>query len=170
MKKIIELNKLSEIVKKEQEGGAKIVLVHGFFDILHRGHVNLFEEAKILGDILVVGIDHDDNAQIMKGPGRPINNHDNRMFLVSHIDLVDYVFLIPSVKKIENAKQIFSFYCEIYSILNPDMVTTNIDAGIHGGYKEKQAKTLGIEFVNIGHNFSDVKTSKILEKLKRSKS
>jgi len=101
-KKIRPFKSICRITSKCKKNGKKIVFVHGFFDILHRGHVTLLQEAKKLGDILVVGIDNDDNARILKGPNRPINDHDSRMFVISSIEHVDLVFLIPSFKKVKN--------------------------------------------------------------------
>lgn len=97
-KKIKSFKQVCKICKNLQNKGKKKVFVHGVFDILHRGHVTLLREAKKLGDVLVVGVDHDDNARILKGPKRPINDHESRIFILSSIESVDLVFLIPSFK------------------------------------------------------------------------
>ena len=55
----------------------KTVWVNGCFDILHRGHIELFEYAKTLGARLVVGIDSDEKVKIDKGESRPYNNQED---------------------------------------------------------------------------------------------
>ena len=57
-----------------------IVWTNGCFDILHRGHFEMFKYAKSLGDELIVGIDSDDKVRKDKGPNRPFNNVEDRKF------------------------------------------------------------------------------------------
>jgi cytidyltransferase-like protein len=140
----------------------KIIFVHGIFDILHKGHIILFSEAKKLGDILVVGLDHDDTARILKGNERPINKFNARMFVISHIEEVDYIFKIPSIKGI---KDISGFYRNIYQKLSPDIVATCINAGKYGKDKKKQADLLNIKFVNIPKIYKP-NTSDVINRLK----
>lgn len=142
-----------------------MVLVHGFFDILHRGHVTLLVEAKKLGDVLAVGVDHDDNARILKGPGRPINDHDSRMFVLANLEPVDYVFLISSFKKLKKMDDIYNFCKEFYLDLKPDVVVTSVKAGKFGLLKKKQAEASGAKFVDIDHGIYDKKTTKIIKLL-----
>ena len=72
------------------------VFVNGTFDILHRGHIELLEYAKTLGDILVVAIDTDERVAELKGPGRPINNQYDRMFMLDALRAVDSVYFFSS--------------------------------------------------------------------------
>jgi len=81
--KIKSFRTVCKIGRGFQKKGKKVVFCHGFFDILHRGHVTLLVEARKLGDVLVVGVDHDNNAKILKGPNRPINDHNSRMFVLA---------------------------------------------------------------------------------------
>ncbi len=161
-RKIKSFKEICEIASKLKKKGKKIVLVHGFFDVLHKGHVTLLVEAKKLGNVLVVGIDHDDNAKILKGPNRPINNHDSRMFVVANMEPVDYVFLIGSIKG-KNINLIEDFYCqEIYKRLAPDIVASCLKAGKHGHLKKKQAEDVGAKFVDINLIY-DIHTTNILK-------
>ena len=74
MGQIIDFNNACEVVRKFRREGKKTVFVVGFFDLLSRGHLTLLLEAKKHGDVLIVAVDSDHNARILKGPDRPINN------------------------------------------------------------------------------------------------
>ncbi len=82
-------------VKLEQlrQSGQKIVFTNGVFDLLHFGHIKLLRQARMLGDVLVVGINSDSSTRRLKGEGRPINSEQERMALVEALDAVDYVIL-----------------------------------------------------------------------------
>ena len=69
----------------------KIIWTNGCFDILHRGHIELFKYAKSLGDYLVVGIDDDERVRASKGPLRPINNLEDRVEMLESIKYIDEV-------------------------------------------------------------------------------
>jgi len=74
-----------------QNKGKKIVFTNGCFDILHRGHVAYLEEAKKLGDLLVIGLNSDASVKRLKGEERPINNESDRKFVMSRLKPVDFV-------------------------------------------------------------------------------
>ena len=74
-----------------RERGAKIVLTNGVFDLLNAGHVSLLQRARALGDVLVVAINSDRSARLIKGPNRPITGHEQRRALVRALDCVDEV-------------------------------------------------------------------------------
>ncbi|HLW57518.1 MAG TPA: D-glycero-beta-D-manno-heptose 1-phosphate adenylyltransferase [Bacteriovoracaceae bacterium] len=71
--------------------GKKIVFTNGCFDILHKGHVTYLNEAKKLGDLLVVGLNSDASVKRLKGPERPINNEKDRQFVLSNLRSIDFV-------------------------------------------------------------------------------
>lgn len=73
--------------------GQKIVFTNGCFDILHVGHKRYLEEAKALGDILVVGVNSDASVKRLKGPERPVNGEQDRIELLAGLDCVDYVIV-----------------------------------------------------------------------------
>ena len=74
----------------------KKVWVNGCFDILHRGHMELFKHAKSKGDYLIVGIDTDRRVRESKGPERPINNQEDRKFFLECIRFVDEVIVFDN--------------------------------------------------------------------------
>ena len=92
-KKIITLQELGPIVDKLKTQNKKIVTTNGVFDILHYGHVKYLEEAKKLGDILIVGVNTDRSVKENKGDERPINDEKSRISVLAALESVDYVFL-----------------------------------------------------------------------------
>ncbi len=80
---------LTEFLEKNK--GKKIVFTNGCFDILHRGHVTYLAEARKLGDFLVIGLNSDASVKRLKGPERPINNENDRRYVMSQLKSVDYV-------------------------------------------------------------------------------
>jgi rfaE bifunctional protein nucleotidyltransferase chain/domain len=73
--------------------GKKVVLANGCFDILHVGHLRYLQAARELGDVLVVAVNSDKSVHLIKDPGRPIMEQDERVALVSALRCVDYVTL-----------------------------------------------------------------------------
>jgi len=78
------------------------VWTNGCFDILHRGHIEMFEYAKSLGDVLIVGIDSDERVKKDKGEGRPINNLDDRAIVLQSIKYIDRVMEFDSTNELRN--------------------------------------------------------------------
>ena len=90
------LVRLAAQLEVERLDGRTIVFTNGVFDILHVGHIHFLRQAKALGDILVVGVNSDSSARRLKGPGRPINNEQDRLALVAALDMVDYALLFEA--------------------------------------------------------------------------
>jgi D-beta-D-heptose 7-phosphate kinase/D-beta-D-heptose 1-phosphate adenosyltransferase len=97
-KSLVDLTRELEALRLDRQ---KIVFTNGIFDILHSGHISLLRQAKMLGDVLVVGINSDISARRLKGAGRPINNERERMALVAALDAVDYVLLFAEDTPVE---------------------------------------------------------------------
>ena len=68
-----------------------IVFTNGCFDVIHRGHVEFLKFCKLQGDIVVLGLNSDSSVKTIKGPGRPINNQDDRAAVLAALETVDYV-------------------------------------------------------------------------------
>src|SRR3989344_4617403 len=73
----------------------KKVLVGGCFDLLHYGHIRFLEEAKELGDTLIVALESDENVRKMKGDGRPIHSQEQRKAMLEALSSVDEVISLP---------------------------------------------------------------------------
>ncbi|MCE5267276.1 MAG: D-glycero-beta-D-manno-heptose 1-phosphate adenylyltransferase [Planctomycetaceae bacterium] len=82
---------LPRIIQEHRENNRRIVLTNGCFDILHRGHVAYLEEARRLGDVLIVGVNTDASIRRLKGKGRPINQLSDRIEVLSALSSVDHV-------------------------------------------------------------------------------
>lgn len=76
---------------RESHSEKKIVFTNGCFDILHAGHVDLLEQARSLGDLLIVGINADASVKRLKGNSRPINPIDARMRVLSGLSSIDFI-------------------------------------------------------------------------------
>ena len=74
-----------------REHGETIVMTNGCFDILHAGHVTYLQQARELGDRLVVAVNIDETVSRLKGPDRPVNNVDYRMTMLAALECVDWV-------------------------------------------------------------------------------
>lgn len=74
----------------------KKIFVNGTFDILHKGHLELLAFAKQQGDLLTVGIDSDVRVKELKGRSRPINNQEDRAYMLSHLRAVDNVVVFST--------------------------------------------------------------------------
>lgn len=88
---ILNEEQLSLAVSVARVHGKKIVFTNGCFDILHAGHVTYLQQAKKLGDCLIVAINNDDSVTRLKGPGRPINSVEQRMAVLAGLGVVDWV-------------------------------------------------------------------------------
>ena len=89
---IVDENKLQNLIKEAQAQGEKVVMTNGCFDLLHAGHVMYLEQAKALGDKLIVAVNSDESVKRLKGDNRPINTEQRRMEVLSGLSAVDWVY------------------------------------------------------------------------------
>ncbi len=129
---------IEQIADHLRKMGKKIVFTNGCFDILHLGHVRYLQEAKKLGDILIVGLNSDRSVKRLKGPSRPINPQFDRAYLLASLEAVDYVVIFDEDTPYELIKKI-----------KPDILVKGAD------YKDKEVvgsdlakETRLIEFVD----------------------
>jgi D-beta-D-heptose 7-phosphate kinase/D-beta-D-heptose 1-phosphate adenosyltransferase len=88
---VAEEQTLKEIIKLAQARGEKIVFVNGCYDLIHYGHIRYLEEAKALGDRLVVGVNSDASVKRLKGESRPMYSLAQRMEVLAGLKAVDWV-------------------------------------------------------------------------------
>jgi rfaE bifunctional protein nucleotidyltransferase chain/domain len=93
--RIVERNRLIARVAIARRRGARVVLANGCFDLLHVGHVRYLEAARALGDLLVVGINSDEQTRRLKGEGRPFVPERERAEVVASLRAVDLVTIFP---------------------------------------------------------------------------
>ena len=93
-----ELRHIVEGLKKQ---GKRIVFTNGCFDLLHIGHIRYLEEAKSLGDILVVGVNSDRSVRSLKGPNRPILPEEERAEILSGLESVNYITIFDEPTPLE---------------------------------------------------------------------
>ncbi|MDF9796637.1 rfaE bifunctional protein nucleotidyltransferase chain/domain [Catalinimonas alkaloidigena] len=89
--KLYALPELLIKLDEERMAGKKIVFTNGCFDILHRGHATYLRKARSLGDLLVIGLNSDASVKRLKGESRPINNEDDRAYILESLECVNYV-------------------------------------------------------------------------------
>ena len=88
---VVGLHALKRQLQISRAKGEKVVMTNGCFDILHAGHVQYLEQARSLGDKLIVAVNSDDSVARLKGPERPINPLEQRMAVLSGLGSVDWV-------------------------------------------------------------------------------
>ena len=124
------------------------IIVNGTFDIVHRGHIELLNYAKGLGDWLLVCIDTDRRVKELKGETRPINNQYDRQFMLQNLQAVDAVRFFDSAEELE----------EICRIYEPDIMVKGSD------YKDKpivgSQYCKEIKFVDLVNGYSTTNTIK----------
>ncbi len=103
--KVRTLEDLLVEIAVHREGGEKIVLTNGCFDVIHAGHVQYLREAKRLGNVLVVGVNADDEVAQLKGEGRPVYSQAERLDILNEFESIDYlvVFSEPTAHRLIEA-------------------------------------------------------------------
>ncbi|WP_091464492.1 D-glycero-beta-D-manno-heptose 1-phosphate adenylyltransferase [Paenarthrobacter nitroguajacolicus] len=84
-------SELARHVEEHRGEGKRIVLTNGCFDVLHRGHTRYLNQAKQLGDVLVVALNSDSSVRKLKGPDRPVNHEADRAAVIAALSCVDHV-------------------------------------------------------------------------------
>jgi len=106
---LIEINK----ARQRQE---KIVMTNGCFDLLHSGHIGYLEDARALGDRLVVAVNEDESIRQLKGPGRPVQTVTERMIILAGLRAVDWVVPFSAETPLELIQKI-----------SPDVLVKGVD-------------------------------------------
>jgi len=91
--KLLAWTDISETVKGLKAAGTRIVFTNGCFDIIHPGHIKLLQQARSLGDCLILGLNSDDSIKHIKDPRRPILQQQERVAVLSAISCIDFIVL-----------------------------------------------------------------------------
>lgn len=143
-------DEMIKIISNLKSKGKRIVFTNGCFDILHRGHVSYLDKAKSLGDVLILGLNSDASVRRLKGEDRPINNEDDRAFVLAALEAVDFVVIFDEDTPYE-----------LISALKPNILVKGADyegKEVVGSDLVDEVKL--IEFVN------GKSTTKTIEKIK----
>lgn len=100
---ITSITKIKPVCEKLHKANKKVVLVTGFFDLLHEEHLRFLQKARAVGDVLIVGLESDNRARLIKGEGRPIETQSARAKTLTpyadHIILLPEEFATPSAHR-----------------------------------------------------------------------
>ncbi len=107
---------VSAVVHAQRAAGRRIVFTNGVFDLLHPGHVRYLQDARALGDLLVVGINADESVRRKKGPTRPINPQHERAEVLAALACVDAVVIFSEDTP-----------AEIIRLVQPDVLVKGAD-------------------------------------------
>ena len=146
-----EVKKRSSMLKQDRK---RVVFTNGCFDILHAGHVHYLEEAKKLGDELVVGLNSDSSVKSLKGKGRPVNNLEQRAKVLSSLQCVDKVVSFSDETPLKLIKAI-----------KPDFLVKGGDYKVKDVVGHKEIKSWG-GVVKIIPLVPGLSTTKIIKKLR----
>ncbi len=150
-KKILSQPALLDQITLGRQAGQRIVFTNGCFDILHRGHATYLQAAKALGDVLIVGINSDASVRRLKGENRPINNEQDRAYLLAGLAVVNFVTIFA-----EDTPH------ELLSQLRPDVLVKGGDYQLKEVVGREFAQEVQlIDFVN-GYS-----TTHLIEKMQR---
>lgn len=156
MAKIVDLQQIKPAVVLLKQGRKTIVLAGGCFDIIHIGHIKFLEEAKKLGDVLFVLLESDAKVKKLKGTNRPIFTQKERATVLSALEMIDYVVLLPPIDRDAD-------YNHLIIQLSPNLiaVTENDPLMIK---KKKQADKIGSKIAVIPYikTFSSSRLAKII--------
>ena len=140
------------IVSELKDKGKKIIFTNGCFDILHIGHVKYLEEAKSLGDVLILGLNSDHSVKKLKGKNRPINTQADRAYILASLEVVDYLVIFEEDTPFELIK-----------LIKPDVLVKGSD------YKGK--KVVGQDIakeLKLVQFIDGVSTTNTIKRLKQS--
>jgi D-glycero-beta-D-manno-heptose 1-phosphate adenylyltransferase len=143
------------LVAKLRAAGKTIVFTNGVFDLLHPGHVRYLQQARALGDALVVGINSDRSVRINKGPSRPINPEDERAEFVAALAAVDAVVVFDAETP-----------HDLIAALEPDVLVKGADWAVDAIVGRDIVERRGGRVVRIPVEAGHATTS-IIEKIRR---
>lgn len=134
-------------IQKLRTSGQSIGYISGCFDLLHSGHLRLFEFAKKHVDVVVIALDNDESIRMSKGAHRPITHQEDRAYNLNALKNVDYVFLVEEVHKFSKVSG--DIHKEYFAQLKPDALITHIEADSVWKFKKQVCEEAGMQFIGM---------------------
>lgn len=98
--KLLDYSLATDEIAKLRSRGKKVIYIDGVFDLLHSGHLEKCRQARLEGDVLVIGIKPDSMVKRMKGENRPIRPQSERQLVLAGLEAVDYVTILPDIEEL----------------------------------------------------------------------
>ena len=153
-RKILSKDELLGERARLREAGQKLVFTNGVFDILHVGHVRYLEQARSLGDALVVAINSDASVRALKGAGRPLINQGERAEILAALRAVNYVSVFDDVSP-----------RSLIADLLPDVLVKGGDYSLDEIHGREEVEVAGGRVVSLPF-VKDVSSSGIIDRMK----
>jgi len=106
MQQLITSDQLVALGIRYRKEHRRLVLTNGCFDLLHTGHVRYLQQARALGDALIVAVNSDRSVRKLKGPTRPLNSEQDRAEVLAALRCVDYVTIFDEMRVTEVIKKL----------------------------------------------------------------
>lgn len=154
--KIVSRPEAAARVRAWRQAGRTVVFTNGCFDLLHLGHVDYLEQARHLGDVLIVGLNTDESVGRFKGPDRPIQDEQSRARILAALHFVDLVVLFNEDTPLDLISSVLpDILVKGNDYLAEDIVGADV-VKQHGG---------SVKTIPLVPGYS---TTKIVEKIKRT--
>jgi rfaE bifunctional protein nucleotidyltransferase chain/domain len=91
--KLLDLEAAVAWREQRRREGRRVVLTNGVFDLLHTGHLYYLQQARRLGDALIIALNADASVRVLKGPARPVQSEEQRAYALGALECVDAVVI-----------------------------------------------------------------------------
>jgi D-beta-D-heptose 7-phosphate kinase/D-beta-D-heptose 1-phosphate adenosyltransferase len=158
IEKILSPAELLGLRQRLRAEGKTVVFTNGVFDLLHVGHVRYLNEARALGDVLVVAVNSDAAVRKLKGKDRPITNEQERAEILAALRQIDYVTVFDD----ESPRRLIAE-------LLPDVLVKGGDYGLDEIHGREEVEAAGGRVVSLPF-VEGMSTSKMIERMRQGKS
>src|SRR5256714_5865683 len=155
-KKILSQQQLLNERARLRDVGQKLVFTNGVFDILHVGHVRYLQQARELGDALIIAVNSDASVRQLKGEGRPLMSENDRAEILAALECVDCVTIFDDVSP-----------RSLIAELLPDVLVKGGDYALDQIHGREEVEAAGGSVVSLPF-VEGASTSKIVERLKEA--
>jgi len=153
--RIVSKSSLNKLIKNLKKKKISIVVTNGCFDLIHKGHIEVFKKSKMLGDKLIVLVNSDNSIKRLKGKSRPIILLKDRLSILTSIKYIDYIVVFNSLTPVN-----------LYKIIQPNFLTK--------GSEYKKGKLAGEKIIKKFNGkiklikmLPGLSTTKIIKKIKK---